>query len=203
MGKILGKIYYWKKKEKLEEIPKTLWDIEVEVLDLKNGTENRKIKMEELKGEYKAFLIVNISDACNMTSMNFRSLTKLHRELETLGLKVIAVPCLQFDKKKKELIACEMRAEDAFRSRFKVEFTCLKSMEINGPRTHALYKYLRANTPQLQPDEDDETEFKPVPYNFAKFILDRDANIYAYLTPLDKLKDLRQKVLELIKRGSK
>lgn len=202
MGKVLGKMFYWKNKDKLDDIPESIWDIEVKELDLNDKTKTRKIKMGDLKESHKAFLIVNISDACNMTSMNFRSLTKLHRELGHQGLKVIAVPCLQFDRKKKEIVECEMRAEDALRTRFKVEFSCLKSMEINGPNTHPLFKYLRANTPELQTDEDDEMEFKPVPYNFAKFILDPNGKIYAYLTPLNKLTELRKKVVGLIKRGS-
>lgn len=148
MGKVLAKMFYWKKKEVVTTIPGSLWDIDVEIIT-DNADVYIKKQFKDLKEENtKAYLVINVSDACNLTGAYFSQLKKLDEELSPLGLKIIAVPCLQYDKDKaKELTMerCGIRAEDAIRNKFKVNFTVLKSTIVNGVDCCDLYKWLRAN----------------------------------------------------------
>lgn len=148
MGKKLAKLFYWKKSETVTTIPASLWDIDIQVMTDKPN-EYRSMKFGDLRDENtKAYLIINVSNACNLAGVSFRQLKALHKDLADKGLRVIAVPCLQYDKiNKKELSLeqCGIRAEDAIRTKYQVEFPVLKSDIVNGEDCCDLYKWLRAH----------------------------------------------------------
>jgi glutathione peroxidase len=169
------------------------------------------MKFRDLRDENtKAFLVINVSNACNLTGMNFRQLSQLHEELGPKGLKIVAVPCLQYDKNKQKelsLAKCGILAEDAIRTKFKVDFTVLRSDIVNGEECCDLYKYLRAHCDyfnkdlkkkkskfnkyksqktgkiELSPKQREKIILKQLPYNFSKFILDRDGNVIKFFEP--------------------
>ena len=204
MGKKFAKLFYWKKTEKVTTIPEILWDIEVQVIT-PDPQVYRTIKFGDLRDEdTKAFLIINVSDACNLTGIVFRQLNKLHKELKPKGLKIIALPSVQYDYKRSKKLrklgmkACGVSVEEALRNKFKVDYTVLKSDIINGEQCCDLYKYLRANCSYFNPllnkksskAQSSKTNnqiltLKQIPYNFAKFILDKDGNVVKFYEPAD------------------
>ena len=198
MGKTLAKLLYWKKKEEVVDVPKSLWEIQVEKI-----TEYQEvyepIKFQDLiDPNTKAILILNVSDSCNLTGVSFRQLNKLQELYGEKGLKIVAVPCLQYDASKtKELSLgkCGIRAEDAIRTKFKVEYPVLRSVEINGKGTCDLYKWLRANSVYFnkkiagKKDKKDKectaNSFmcKQIPHNFSKFLLNRNGVVVDFFEP--------------------
>lgn len=56
----------------------------------------------------------------------------------------------------------------------------IRKIEVNGNRTHEIYKYLRYNS-ELRINNKNEVKY--VPWNFAKFLLDENGNIISYYCP--------------------
>jgi len=61
-------------------------------------------------------------------------------------------------------------------------------IEVNGPGTHDVYKYLRANSSLYDPKT---KKCKEIPWNFAKFLVDKDGKVVHYFLPTDMPNDIR------------
>lgn len=62
--------------------------------------------------------------------------------MSPLGLKILAFPCNQFMKQEPK---SEKEIKE-FASQYGVKFQLFKKIEINGPNTHDVYKYLKWNS---------------------------------------------------------
>lgn len=62
--------------------------------------------------------------------------------MSPLGLKILAFPCNQFLKQEPK---SEKEIKE-FASKYGVKFQMFKKIEINGPNTHDVYKYLKWNS---------------------------------------------------------
>src|SRR6202790_868160 len=91
----------------------------------------------------RVLLIVNTASQCGFTPQ-YAGLEALYDRLEDAGLTVLGFPCNQFG-------AQEPGAEaeiGAFCSKnYGVTFPMFAKIEVNGPRAHPLYKYLKDAKP--------------------------------------------------------
>lgn len=66
-------------------------------------------------------------------------------------------------------------------------FNIHRKIEVNGPNTHEVYRYLRLNS-ELKSGNN---EAKEVPWNFGKFLLDADGNVVKFYNPDVKPKEMK------------
>ena len=72
---------------------------------------------------------------------------------------------------------------------FNASFPLFEKIEVNGEDTHPLYVYLRNHSELFSADKG---AAKVIPWNFAKFILDRDGKVIKFAPPTTEPKELRE-----------
>jgi glutathione peroxidase len=86
---------------------------------------------------------------------------------------VLGFPCNQFGKQEPGTNA-EILAFAT--SKYGVTFPMFAKLEVNGEGAAPLYRFLR----DAQPNPDGTT---PIPWNFTKFLVDRDGNVVKRFQP--------------------
>lgn len=96
----------------------------------------------------------------------------------------MAFPCNQFFR---EESGTEEQIKRFVGERFGVGFWMFKKVEVNGVNASPLYRYLRFNSELF----DRETGLtRVVPWNFAKFVVDRNGKVIKFASPRVKPKEL-------------
>ena len=68
-------------------------------------------------------------------------------------------------------------------------------VEVNGENTHPLFKYLRHNSELY----DKKTgEAKQIPWNFGKFLVDRDGKVVGFYGPRVKPLEMESEIRRLL-----
>jgi glutathione peroxidase len=120
----------------------------------------------------QALLIVNVASRCGFTPQ-YEGLEKLQEAYERRGFAVLGFPCNQFGGQEP--------GDEAEIGRFctldyGVTFPMFAKIEVNGPRTHPLYAFLKGakrgllGTPGIK-------------WNFTKFLVGRDGAPIARYPP--------------------
>ena len=131
---------------------------------LSDFTESRLLGGPESLSAYagKAVLVVNVASACGNTPQ-YAPLQELYDRYRDQGFTILGFPCNQFGEQEsgsdQEIASfCDMT--------YGVKFPIFRKIEVNGPGTDPLYKWLKRETPGSA-DRDIE-------WNFAKFLIGRD-----------------------------
>ena len=115
--------------------------------------------------ESKVLLIVNTASKCGFTPQ-YQGLEALYREFAPRGLAVLGFPCNQFGGQEpgnaKEI-------GEFCASKYDVSFPMFEKIDVNGPQTHPLYRWLK----QVRRGVLGTQRIK---WNFTKFLLDRKGN---------------------------
>jgi glutathione peroxidase len=119
----------------------------------------------------KPLLIVNTASKCGFTPQ-YEGLQALHEKYAARGLRVIGFPCDQFAHQEPgdaEAIAsfCKLN--------FGVTFPLMAKIEVNGPRTHPLFEFLKRAAPGALG--------KTVKWNFTKFLVYPDGETVKRFSP--------------------
>jgi glutathione peroxidase len=112
--------------------------------------------------ENQVCLIVNVASEWGLTPQ-YAGLRTLHDSNKASGFSVLGFPCNQFGKQEPGTDA-EILAFAT--SKYEVDFPMFSKIEVNGDGAADLYKYLKA----AQPDEEGSED---IPWNFAKFLVDK------------------------------
>jgi glutathione peroxidase len=91
-------------------------------------------------------------------------------------------------------LATESDIKNFVNDKFKVEFPMFSKIELNGPNSHPVYIYLKYNTEELK----SEAGLKNIPWNFAKFLVDRNGKVVGYYSPKVKPVDMANDILKLL-----
>jgi len=68
-------------------------------------------------------------------------------------------------------------------------------IDVNGPETHEVYRYLRANTTLY----DQKTQkIQEIPWNFTKFLVDADGHVLRFYNPGDKPESMEKDIEALL-----
>lgn len=78
-------------------------------------------------------------------------------------------------------------------SRFGAKFILFEKVEVNGPNTHPVYKFLRSGG-----KDGKNGEAKVIPWNFAKFLVNAKGEVVKFFAPGDKISDVRTAVEQLL-----
>ena len=135
----------------------------------------------------QVLLIVNTASKCGFTPQ-YEGLETLYRAYKDKGFTVLAFPCNQFGAQEPgnaEEIAnfCSLT--------YDVTFPVLAKIDVNGPRAHPLYAYLKHEQKGLLGTEG-------IKWNFTKFLIGRDGEVVERFAPTTKPEDLKLAVEALL-----
>lgn len=157
----------------------SIYDIEVQ--DIKGESRS----MADFQG--KVLLIVNTASKCGFTPQ-FEGLQSLYADLGERGLEVLGFPCNQFmnqDPADNDAISqfCSLN--------YGVDFPMFGKIEVNGPGTHPLYRFLKSEAKGLLGSEN-------IKWNFTKFLLNREGRVVKRYPPTAKPEAIRRDIEKLL-----
>ena len=135
----------------------------------------------------KVLLVVNTASHCGFTPQ-YKGLEAMYKKYKDKGLEILGFPCNQFGNQEpgdSEQIAefCELN--------FGVTFPLFKKIDVNGPETHPLFKYLKAEAPGILGSQ-------AIKWNFTKFLVDKNGKVIKRFAPTDTPEKIEQDVAELL-----
>jgi len=135
----------------------------------------------------KVVLIVNTASQCGFTGQ-YAGLEALYRKYRERGLVVLGFPCNQFGSQ-------EPGDEDEIKSfcslTYDVDFPMMRKIDVNGPKAHPLYAYLKASKKGLLGSEG-------IKWNFTKFLVDRAGDVRGRFAPTTEPKALEGAIERLL-----
>jgi len=141
--------------------------------------------VEKALSDYRGtvLLIVNVASECGFTPQ-YAGLETLRRKYASRGFEVLGFPCNQFGKQ-------EPGTGDEIRnfcsSRFDVTFPLFSKIEVNGPRAHPVYAYLKVAEPGLLGSE-------AIKWNFTKFLIGKDGRVVRRYAPTTKPESIAEDI---------
>ena len=157
----------------------SLYDHEARSLD------GKPVSLGDYRG--KVLLIVNTASKCGFTPQ-FTGLEALYRKYRDQGLEILGFPCNQFGAQEPgnaEEIAsfCSLT--------YDVTFPMFGKIEVNGPKTHPLYAYLKSAQKGLLGSEG-------IKWNFTKFLVDKSGKVVDRYAPTVTPAELDKAVAKLV-----
>ncbi len=89
---------------------------------------------------------------------------------------------------------CESEIKKFVVKEFNIKFPMFSKIEVNGDKTHELFRYLKYNTPSLRQGD----SLVNIPWNFSKFLVDSKGNVIAYYSPKEEPKTIIPAIEKLL-----
>jgi glutathione peroxidase len=137
-----------------------------------NNPQGQPVSMADFEG--KVILVVNTATRCGLTPQ-FDGLEQLYNKYKGKGLVVLGFPCNQFANQEPESNA---NMEQACKLNFGVTFPLFEKIDVNGPRTHPVFRLLKRRLGGLLGSR--------IKWNFTKFLLDADGRPVRRFAPVTK-----------------
>lgn len=148
--------------------------------------QGKDVSMEEFKG--KTILVVNTASQCGLTPQ-FEGLEKLYEKYKDKGLVILGFPCNQFGNQ-------EPGDESSIASgcvlNYGVTFPMFAKIEVNGPNTHPIFKYLKERLGGLLGSR--------IKWNFTKFLLDEQGRPLKRYAPITKPNQIEKDLVKLFSK---
>ena len=147
--------------------------------------DGRTISLAQFEG--CVLLIVNTASKCGFTPQ-YAGLEELYRTRKDRRFEVLGFPCNQFGAQEPGSAAdigafCERN--------FGVSFPMFAKIDVNGPSTHPIYRYLKAGKPGILGSE-------RIKWNFTKFLVDRNGNVVDRFAPATTPHELAARIDALL-----
>ena len=123
----------------------------------------------------KVLLVVNVASECGFTPQ-YEGLEALQRKFQDRGFAVLGFPCNQFGAQEP---GSEAQIKSFCETRFGVSFPLFAKIDVNGPRAHPLYEFLKSSEPGLLGTE-------AIKWNFTKFLVGKDGKTVKRYAPQTK-----------------
>lgn len=104
----------------------------------------------------------------------------IYEKYRSQGLEILAFPCNQFFSQES---GSEKEIKQFVKENFNVHFPMFAKIEVNGETTDELFQFLRNNS-ELYDHKTGKAGV--IPWNFAKFILDRNGKVIKFAHPTVK-----------------
>ena len=102
------------------------------------------------------------------------------------GLEILAFPCNQFGKQEP---GTAEEIKNFCVSKYSVKFPLFSKIDVNGPNTHDVYKFLRTNSNLFDHSKKVAT---PIQWNFHIFLVGDDGNVAKSYPPSKDLATLEE-----------
>ena len=113
-------------------------------------------------------LVVNVASECGLTPQ-YTGLEKLYKHYKDQGLVVLGLPCNQFGAQEP---GSEAEIKQFCEVKYGVDFPLTSKIEVNGPGSDPLYRWLRS-----------ESGGTDIQWNFEKFLIGKDGKIIRRYSP--------------------
>lgn len=154
--------------------------------DLKAKTlQGKEVDFSEFKG--KAVLVVNTASKCGLAPQ-FEGLEKLHQKYKNDGLVVLGFPSSQFLNQEP---GDASDIEEACQINFGVTFQLFEKIDVNGPKTHPVFRYLKSKLGGLFGSR--------IKWNFTKFLIDAEGNPVKRFSPTTKPEAIEADIRKVLK----
>jgi glutathione peroxidase len=135
----------------------------------------------------KVVLIVNTASKCGFTPQ-YEGLEALYRKYADKGLVVLGFPCNQFGAQEP---GNAEEIQNFCSLTYDVTFPMFAKIEVNGPKAHPLYEYLKHEKKGLLGSEG-------IKWNFTKFLVGRDGEVVERFAPTTKPEDISGAIEKLL-----
>lgn len=148
------------------DAPKSVHDIAVKTID------GQDVTLGQFKG--KVLLLVNTASQCGYTPQ-YEGMQSIYQKYKDQGFEVLAFPANEFGGQ-------EPGSNDEIKTfcttRYRTTFPLFAKIVVNGKDKHPLYQYLtdKQTNPKFAGD---------IPWNFTKFLVDRNGQIIGRFEPKD------------------
>ena len=131
---------------------------------------------EKSLADYKgmAMLVVNTASKCGFTPQ-YTGLEKLSQEFKDQGLVVLGFPCDQFGHQEP---GDEAEIKNFCSLTYDVSFPMFAKVDVNGPKAHPLFQWLKSEKAGL-------LGLEGIKWNFTKFLVGPDGTVLKRYAPTD------------------
>ena len=161
-----------------------LYDFSAPLLD---GSE---LSLRSFAGQ--VLLIVNTASHCGFTPQ-YGGLEALYLAYRERGFTVLAFPCNQFGAQEP---GSASEIASFCQRNYGVSIPLFAKIEVNGPGTHPLYRYLKSQKPGFL----GWIGRGRIPWNFTKFLIERSGKVAARYGPATKPPKLTDSIERLLAR---
>ncbi len=135
--------------------------------------DGKPVDLARYKGE--VLLIVNTASQCGYTPQ-YQGLEAIYGKYKARGFEVLAFPANEFGNQEP---GTDPEIKSFCTSKYNVTFPLFSKVVVNGQGIHPLYQFLTG-------PETDPKFAGPIPWNFAKFLVDRKGQVIARFEPDDE-----------------
>ncbi len=153
----------------------TLYDFTVK------DAKGKDVSLSDYKG--KVLLIVNTATGCGFTPQ-YKGLQSLYDAYQNRGLEILDFPCNQFLN---QAPGTDAEILSFCQTNYHVTFKTFSKIQVNGRKNHPLYAYLKRASGR-----------KIIPWNFTKFLVDREGRLVRRFSPKTKPEDLAERIEALL-----
>ncbi|KAG6495924.1 hypothetical protein ZIOFF_043757 [Zingiber officinale] len=132
--------------------------------------DGKDVSLNKFKG--KALLIVNVASKCGLTSSNYTELSHIHEKYKAQGFEILAFPCNQFGGQEP---GSNSEIKNFACTRFKADFPIFDKVDVNGPDTAPIYRFLKSSAGGFLGDL--------IKWNFEKFLVDKNGKVVERYPP--------------------
>jgi len=133
-------------------------------------------------------LVVNTASDCGYTPQ-YKGLEVLYKEFQEQGFSVLGFPCNQFGHQEPG----DANDISTFCERnYGVSFPMFEKVDVNGDDAHPLFEFLKSHAPGVMGTE-------MIKWNFTKFLIQRDGNVFKRYAPQTTPLEIREDILQLLK----
>jgi glutathione peroxidase len=143
----------------------TIYDFEVTTIA------GERLRLNAYRG--RILLIVNVASKCGFTPQ-YAGMEAIYRKYSSQGFAVLGFPCDQFGHQEP---GNATEIQDFCQRTYDVTFPLFAKIEVNGPREHALYRFLKSGRRGF-------LWTKAIKWNFTKFLIDRKGNVVRRYAPI-------------------
>lgn len=131
-------------------------------------------------------LIVNTASKCGFTPQ-FEGLEKLYQKYKDKNFVVLGFPCNQFANQDP---SSNTEIHEFCSLNYGVQFPMFEKVEVNGPNTHPIFEFLKANARGLLG--------KKIRWNFTKFLIDRQGEVVHRFAPQTAVDAIEKELLNYL-----
>lgn len=150
-----------------------------------NDINGKEVSMSDYEG--KVVLVVNTASKCGLTPQ-FEGLEALYKEYKDRNFEILGFPCNQFAGQEPN---DGVGAQNFCQLNYGVTFKMFEKIDVNGEKTHPLYKYLKEQKKGVLGSK--------IKWNFSKFLIDRQGNVIERFAPISKPESLKSHIEKLLK----
>lgn len=162
-----------------EELPMSVYNFEAMSL------QGKDIPLSAYRG--KVLLIVNTASKCGLTPQ-YEGLQALYDQFHDQGLEILGFPSNQFAKQEP---GSSEDISEFCQINYGVQFPMFAKIDVNGEHAHPLFKYLTQKAPGFLGS-------KAIKWNFTKFLITRDGEVYKRFAPKTSPDKLSSDIQQLL-----